>query len=146
MYSKEESAAIREEFWTSYGKSFPRKLILYRTQIKDFSFKFVADKKEALVCLDIESFDKTKNELLFDQVLELKSNLTEDYIPDVVFDELYPLNNGKIIHRVYVTYKGEFNMHNKDTWQGVFLFFNEAMNQFEEFYEDFEDFIKRAIY
>ena len=73
MFSKEESALIRKEFWTSFGKSFPRKWLLYNTKIKDFSFKFVADKKQALVCLDIESFDRTKNELLFGQVLELKN-------------------------------------------------------------------------
>lgn len=146
MFSKEESALLRKEFWTSFGKSFPRKWLLYNTQIKDFNFKFVANKSEALVCLDIESFDKTKNELLFEQVLELKNNLIEDYLPDAIFDELYPLESGKIIHRIYVKYNGEFNIHNKNTWQGVYLFFNEAMHQFEEFYEDFEDFIKRAIY
>jgi len=146
MFSKEESASLRKEFWTSYGKSFPRKWLLYNTQIKDFNFKFVANQKEAMVCLDIESFDRTKNELLFEQVLELKSNLTEDYLPDVIFDELYPLDNGKIIHRIYVKYNGEFNIYNKNTWQNVYLFFNEAMHQFEDFYEDFEDFIKRAIY
>lgn len=146
MFSKEESAALRKEFWTSYGKSFPRKWLLYDTQIKGFSFKFVADKKQALVCLDIESNDKNKNELLFEQILDIKSNLLEDYLPDAVFDELYPVANGKLIHRVYVTYNGDFNIHNKNTWRGAFLFFNEAMHQFEEFYEDFEDFIKRAIY
>ncbi|WP_298367387.1 DUF4268 domain-containing protein [uncultured Lutibacter sp.] len=146
MFSKEESALLRKEFWTSFGKSFPRKWLLYNTQIKDFNFKFVANKSEAMVCLDIESFDKTKNELLFEQVLELKNNLIEDYLPDAIFDELYPLESGKIIHRIYVKYNGEFNIHNKNTWQGVYLFFNEAMHQFEEFYEDFEDFIKRAIY
>ena len=146
MFSKEESAQLRKEFWTSFGKSFPRKWLLYNTRIKDFSFKFVADKKQALVCLDIESFDRTKNELLFDQVLELKNILTEDYLPDVIFDELYVLETGKIIHRVYVKYNGEFNIHNKNTWQNVYYFFNEAMHQFEEFYEDYEDFIKRAIY
>jgi len=146
MFSKQESALLRKEFWTSFGKSFPRKWLLYNTKIKDFSFKFVADKKQALVCLDIESFDRAKNELLFGQVYELKSNLTEDYLPDVIFDELYLLENGKIIHRIYVKYNGEFNIHDKNTWQGVYYFFNEAMHQFEEFYEDFEDFIKRAIY
>ena len=98
MFSKEESAQLRKEFWTSFGKSFPRKWVLYKTKIKDFGFKFVADKKQALVCLDIESFDRTKNELLFDQVLELKNILTEDYLPDVIFDELYVLETGKIIH------------------------------------------------
>ncbi len=146
MFSKEESSQLRKEFWTSFGKSFPRKWVLYKTKIKDFGFKFVADKKQALVCLDIESFDRTKNELLFDQVLELKKILTEDYLPDVIFDELYVLETGKIIHRVYVKYNGEFNIHNKNTWQNVYYFFNEAMHQFEEFYEDYEDFIKRAIY
>jgi len=146
MFSKAAAAQLRQEFWTSFGKSFPRKWLLYNTKIKGFSFKFVANKKQALVCLDIESFDKTKNELLFEQVHELKSNLTEDYLPDVIFDELYLLDNGKFIHRIYVKYKGEFNIHNKNTWQNVYYFFNEAMHQFEEFYEDFEDFIKRAVY
>ena len=146
MYSKEEATALRKLFWTSFGKSFPRKWILYNTGIKDLNFKFVADKKQALVCLDIESFDRTKNELLYGQVLELKTNLIEDYLHDVIFDELYILDNGKIIHRIYVKYNGEFNIHNKNTWQGAYVFFNEAMNQFEEFYEDFDDFIKLAIF
>ena len=146
MFSKEESSQIRIEFWTSFGKSFPRKWLLYNTKIKDFNFKFVADQKQALVCLDIESFDRTKNELLFGQVLELKNILTDDYLPDIIFDELYLLENGKIIHRIYVKYNGAFNIHNKNTWQNAYLFFNEAMHQFEEFYEDFEDFIKQAVY
>ena len=146
MFSKEESALLRKEFWTSFGKSFPRKWLLYNTKIKGFNFKFAADKKQALVCLDIESYDKTKNELLFEQIIDIKTTLTEDYLPDVIFDELYLLESGKIIHRIYVKYNGDFNIHNKDTWGGAYAFFNEAMNQFEDFYEDFEDFIKRAIY
>lgn len=146
MFSKEEAALLRKEFWTSFGKSFPRKWLLYNTKIKGFNFKFVANKKEALVCLDIESTYKTKNELLFEQVLELKSILTEDFLPDVIFDELYLLDTGKIIHRIYVKYNGEFNIYNKNTWQNVFIFYKEAMHQFEEFYETYEDFIKQAVY
>jgi hypothetical protein len=146
MYSKEESAQLRKEFWTSFGKSFPRKWILYNTQIKGFSFKFVANKKQAMVCLDIESFDKGKNQLLFEQVYELKSILIEDYLPTVIFDENFTLESGKNIHRIYVNLPEKFNIHNKNTWQKAFVFFNEKMNQFEDFYEDFEDFIKQAVY
>ena len=146
MYSKAGSAQIRQEFWSSFGKSFPRKWLLYNTKIKDFSFKFVADKNQALVCLDIDSFDRIKNELLFDQILDIKSNLVEAYLPDVIFEEVHLLDTGKIIHRIYVKYNGEFNIYDKNTWQGAYYFFNEAMHQFEEFYEDFEDFIKRAIF
>lgn len=146
MYSKEQASLLRKEFWTSFGKSFPRKWILYNTKIKDFSFKFVANQKEALVCLDIESKFKTKNELLYEQILELQNILKEDYLPDVIFDEFYLLDTGKIIHRIYVKYNGEFNIYNKNTWQNVFIFFKEAMHQFEEFFETYEDFIKRAVY
>ena len=53
MFSKEAAAQLRKLFWTSFGKSFPRKWLLYNTKIKGVSFKFVADRKKALVCLDI---------------------------------------------------------------------------------------------
>ena len=61
-------------------------------------------------------------------MLELKNILTEDYLPDIIFDEIYVLDSGKIIHRIYVKYNGEFNIHNKNTWQGAYLFFNEAIS------------------
>lgn len=146
MFSKSESAQLRKEFWTSFGKSFPRKWVLYNTQIKDFSFKFVADQKQALVCLDIESFDPVKNQLLFEQLLDLKNVLIEEYLPDAIFDANYTLENGKSIHRVYVKHQQKFTIHNKNTWQQAYEFFNITMPQFELFYEDFEDFIRRAIY
>jgi len=146
MFSKEESTQLRKLFWTSFGKSFPRKWILYNTQIKGFSFKFVADKKQAMVCLDIESYDKAKNELLFEQLLELKSILLEEYLPEAIFDENYTLENGKTIHRIYAKHQQKFNIHDKNTWSNAFAFFNKNMHQFEKFYEDFEDFIKQVIY
>ncbi|MGB5417276.1 MAG: DUF4268 domain-containing protein, partial [Algibacter sp.] len=40
MFSKEESKRIKQEFWTSFGKSFPRKWVLYDTKLKGLSFKF----------------------------------------------------------------------------------------------------------
>jgi len=146
MFSKEEAAQLRREFWTSFGKFFPRKWMLYNTQIKDFSFKFVADKNKALVCLDIESFDKNKNQLLFDQILALKTIITDDYLPEIIFETAYTLENGKVIQRIYVEHKEKFNIHDKNTWRTAYEFFNATMNQFELFYEDYEDFIKQAVY
>ena len=54
MFTKEESRKLREDFWISYGKSFPRKWMLYDTKIKGFSFKFHFDTNTALVTLDLE--------------------------------------------------------------------------------------------
>lgn len=145
MFSKEESARLRKEFWTSFGKSFPRKWLLYNTKIKGFSFKFVADKKKALICLDIESTDEIANELLYEQLLSLKTILTEEYLSEVIFDKDFELENGKIIHRIYVNHQEKFSIHNKNTWRSCYEFFVENMPKFELFFYEYEDYIKQAI-
>ena len=64
MFSKEEAAKIKKEFWTSFGKSFPKKWILYDTKIKDFAFKFYCDNKKAEVSVDIEMKMKSSEMLI----------------------------------------------------------------------------------
>ncbi len=145
MFSKEESAKIRQEFWTSFGKSFPRKWLLYNTKIKGVSFKFVADRKKAMVALDIENIDPVFNELIYDQLLSLKTLLTTDYLSEVIYDNSYELDNGKIIHRVYVNHNTKFSIHNKNTWRDCYEFFVETMQKFELFFYEYEDFIKQAV-
>lgn len=145
MFSKEESAKLRKEFWTSFGKSFPRKWLLYNTKIKGFSFKFVADRKKAMVCLDLEHPDEIANELLYDQLLALKNLLEMDYLPEVIFDDSYELESGKVIHRIYVLHNKKFSIYNKNSWRDCYEFFIDTMPQFELFFYEFEDFIKQGI-
>ena len=142
MFSKEEAAQLRKEFWTSFGKSFPRKWLLYNTKMKGFSFKFVADRKKALVCLDIESPDELVNLLYYDQLLSLKV-LLETELPEVIFDDEYELESDKKIHRIYVPFEREFSVHNKNTWRDCFEFYVAIMNKFELFFHEFEDVIKK---
>ncbi|WP_288956526.1 DUF4268 domain-containing protein [uncultured Polaribacter sp.] len=141
MFSKEEAAKLRKEFWTSFGKSFPRKWLLYNTKIKGLSFKFVADRKKAAVCLDIETPDELVNLLYYDQMISLKT-LLENELPEVIFDDGYQLENGKQIHRIYVPFDGKFSIHNKNTWRDCYEFYVETMNAFELFYYEYEDVIK----
>ncbi|MFD0991996.1 DUF4268 domain-containing protein [Tenacibaculum geojense] len=145
MFSKEESARLRKEFWTSFGKSFPRKWLLYNTSIKGFSFKFQADRKKASVCLDFEHPEEIANQLLYDQLLSLKNILASEYLPEVIFDDFFELESGKFIQRIYVPYNKKFSIHNKNTWRDCYEFFVETMTQFELFYYEYEDFIKQAI-
>ena len=144
MFSKEEAAKLRKEFWTSFGKSFPRKWLLYNTKIKGFAFKFVADRKKAMVCLDFEHPEDIANELLFDQLISLKT-LLEAEIPEVIFDETYELESGKIIRRIYVPFEGKFSIHNKNTWRDCYEFYVDKMSKFELFFYEYEDFINQAI-
>lgn len=145
MFSKEESAQLRKEFWTSFGKSFPRKWLLYNTKIKGFAFKFQGDRKKASVCLDFEHLDEVANELLYDQLLSLKSILESEYLPEVIYHDNFELDNRKIIRRIYVPYDKKFSIHNKDTWRDCYEFYVETMTQFELFFYEYEDFIKQAI-
>lgn len=140
MFSKEESARLKKEFWTSFGKSFPRKWLLYHTKIKDLSLKFHADRKKAGVSIDIEMKDPLFKEAYYEKFLALKSILTEA-IPDLIFEPHYKLDNGKEISRIYVELPG-VSIHNKDTWGDIYNFFNNNMPKLEQIFIDYQDFIK----
>ncbi|MGY0392256.1 DUF4268 domain-containing protein [Bizionia sp. KMM 8389] len=141
MFSKEESRQLRETFWISFGKSFPRKWVLYDTKTKGMSFKFYFDTKQAFVTLDLE--DDLENRInIWEKLEALKSILLDDYLPNAIFEETYFLDNGKEISRVYVPFKSKASIHNKNTWQEVMVFFNETMSLFEAFYEDYREVIK----
>ncbi len=142
MFSKEESAQLRKEFWTSFGKSFPRKWLLYNTKIKDFSLKFYADRKKAMVVLDIEMPDDTVRYTYFEKLEALKTIIKEDYFEDALFERDYVLQeSGKIISRMYVQLDG-VSIHNKNTWQEMFYFLKDNMHQMELFFYEFEDYFK----
>lgn len=141
MYSKAEAKKLREDFWISFGKSFPRKWVLYNTKIKDFSFKFYFDTKKAIVSLDIEDNILSNRILYYEKLISLKSILLEEYLPDAIFEDCYFLDNKKEISRVYVQ-KENVNIHNKDTWRETMEFLYEKMSKFEEFWYEYEDVIK----
>lgn len=145
MFSKEDSTKLRKEFWTSFGKSFPRKWLLYNTKIKGLSFKFQADRKKASVCLDFDHPDEIANELLYDQLISLNKVLISEYLPEVIYDSQFELESHKIIRRIYVPFNKKFSIHNKDTWLECYEFFVEKMTKFELFFYEYEDFIKQVI-
>ncbi|MBL7472088.1 DUF4268 domain-containing protein [Robertkochia sediminum] len=141
MFSREESKKIRQEFWIAFGKSFPRKWTLYNTGIKDFSFKFYFDTKKAMVVLDIEDQDLEQRIKYYEKMQSLEKVLKESYLPEAVYEDIYFLENGKEISRIFILKEG-VSIHNKNTWQETMEFFVEKMGKFEEFFEDFKEVIK----
>ncbi|WP_292949015.1 DUF4268 domain-containing protein [Olleya sp. UBA1516] len=141
MFSKEESRQIKELFWTSFGKSFPRKWILYNTKLKGLSLKFYFDNKKALIALDLE--DDLENRINYwEKLVALKSILMDDYLPEAIYDEEFLLDNGKEISRIYVPLGHKVSIHNKNTWQEVMVFFNTHMSLLEAFFEEYKDVIE----
>ncbi len=140
MFSKEESRILRQTFWTSFGKSFPRKWILYDTKLKGLNLKFHFDNKSALVALDLE--DDLEHRIKYWEKLEaLRSILLDEYLPNAIYKENYFLENGKEISRIYIPLEQKVSIHNKNTWRDVMEFFNEKMSLFEAFFEAYKDVI-----
>ena len=140
MFSKEESRQLRQEFWTSFGKSFPKKWLLYDTKIKGVSFKFHFDTKDALIALDLE--DDLSNRInCWEKLVALKGILLSEYIPGAIYAEEYYLDNGKEISRIYLPLDQKVSIHNKNTWRDVMEFFATNMTLFEVFFEEYRDII-----
>lgn len=140
MFSREESKRLRQEFWTSFGKEYPRKWILYNTKIREVQLKFTFNRKFAQVSLDIIDEDELIKAYYFEKLQSLKKILTSEYLPEVIYDENYELPEGKIISRIYVKLDN-VSIHNKKDWPMVKEFLAMKMLQMEEFFLDFKDFI-----
>jgi hypothetical protein len=141
MYSREENQQLKREFWIAFAEKYPRKWVLYDTKIKDFSFKFFVDNKKAQVMIDIEPRSDEKRSAYFEKLESVKSILEEEYIKNLVFEKSFYLENGKIISRIWVELNN-VSATNKKYWAEIFDFFNINMSALEQFYEDYDTFIK----
>ncbi|MEO9891227.1 DUF4268 domain-containing protein [Aurantibacter sp.] len=140
MFSKEESKKLRQDFWIAFGKSYPRKWILYNTKIKGLLFKFDFDVKKARVSMDIDTVDLEKRITLWEKLISLKSIITDEYWPEAIFDDSYFLENGKEISKVYLELNN-VSIHNKNTWQETMQFLDKNMKLLEDFFLEYKDII-----
>jgi hypothetical protein len=140
MFSKEESKKIRQEFWTSFGKQYPRKWILYNTRIKDVQLKFDFTNEKAMVSLDLTSNDEIMRAYYFEKLESLKGILLKEYLPDAIYEDSVVLPEGKLISRVYTELKG-VNIHSRKDWQPVMEFLEDRMDALEKFFLEYSDYI-----
>ncbi|WP_405381536.1 DUF4268 domain-containing protein [Maribacter sp. LLG6340-A2] len=140
MFSKEESRKLREEFWISFGKSYPYKWTLYKTGIKGLTFKFHFDVKMAIVSIDVDS-DFEQRIKVWDKLIALKSILIDEFLADANFEDFYILKNQKEISRIYVELN-KVSIHNKATWKETMEFLYSNMLEIEKFYQEYKDFIE----
>jgi len=137
MFSKEENKRLRQEFWIAFGKSYPKKWILYNTKIKGLVLKFSFDVKKAYVSLDVEVDDLDRRIQLWEKLVDLTAILKEEFHKNVVLEDSFILENGKEISRVYAEVHN-VSIYNKGSWQKTMIFFNENMQRLEIFFEEYK--------
>ncbi len=141
MFSKAESKKLRQQFWTSFGIVFRRKWMLYNTGIKELQLKFTFNRKFAQVSIDVLDEDPLIRAYYFEKLLSLKNILTSEYLPEAIYEEEYELPEGKIISRIYVQLD-HVSIHNRNQWPEVMKFLNDAMEQMEAFFVEYEDLFR----
>ncbi len=141
MFTKEESKRIRQEFWTSFGKEYPHKWLLYNTKMKEIQLKFTFTRKFAQVSLDIIASDELIRAYYFEKITSLKNILKNEHLPEAIFEENYQLPEGKKISRVYEQLDN-VSIHNKKDWPEVQAFLFSKMKPLEEFFLEYRDYIK----
>ena len=143
MYSKEESAAIKKNFWTTLGrylKAVPSaegilvNWINYRTGIKQVFFRMDVYKKTTYIGIELHHDDEGIRELFFEQFLELKTYLHSVVEEEWVWEDQY-YNGSREISRIYTSIDG-YNIHNKDQWPEIISFLKPRIIKLDEFWAD----------
>jgi hypothetical protein len=150
MYSREEAAKIRKEFWMAfdvYSRKYlgpKRKWLLYDTGIKDFVLKFDINRDYATVMLAVENRSEDKR---FDTFVKLKEYelLYADILGDGwIWEEQYRSESGKDVCALYTRLDG-VNIYKKENWTQIFDFFGINMLRLEETYEEVKPFIEEYV-
>ena len=141
MFSKREAKQLRQKFWTSFGKSFPKDWILYNTKVKGLSFKFHFDTKTAYVALIVD-MEADKQQLYWQRILQHRKILETDFLTALKFDKNFKVSDAKWVSAVYLKIDSRVSIHNKSSWRSAMEFLNETMLKFEAFYTLYENTIK----
>lgn len=141
MFSKQETAQLRKEFWTALGQylspipsSEGEKInwINYKTRVKGIQFKMDVDREKAFIGIVITLPDVEKQEQLFNQLLEVKnifqSELQEEWI---WLPQAY--EEGKLTAKIY-TEKAGVNVLKKENWPELISFFKPRIIALDRFW------------
>lgn len=151
MFSREEAARLRQQFWISFGQymkpipgveGLPVNWVNYKTGVKHIFFRMDAEKKHASIAIEIAHPDEGVRALLFEQFEEFKrlleNTLNEewDWQPHVAnaFD--------KQVARIELVLPN-VSVYNQQQWPDIIVFLKPRIIALDEFWVDvkpvFED-------
>lgn len=147
MYSKDEVARLKQEFWTTFGQYMALETsseglrvnwINYKTGIKHLYFKMEADGKSVRIAIEISHPDTSIQELLFEQFKEFKNILT-GYLKEDWSWELHTTDDyGKVVTRIATVAYG-LSIFKKEDWPTIISFLKPRLLALDSFWNDAKD-------
>ncbi len=150
MYSKEESKAIRQEFWDRFRKmsarkrtslGLPGRWMLEHTGIRALNLRFHVDREVAQVGIDLETRNMDKRIELYEKLESVRQVLEKAMEEPLRWELEYIRENGKSVSRIY-TETGGVDIYNRDTWAKAHRFMLDRMLKLEGFFREYQDFFK----
>ena len=147
MYSKDEAARLKQEFWTTFGQYMALEnssedmrinWINYKTGIKYLYFKMEADNKKVRIGIEISHPDPGIQELIFEQFKEFK-NILNGYLEEEWVWELHTNDEyGKLLTRISRV-EHDKSIFKREDWPAIISFLKPRLMALDRFWSDARD-------
>jgi len=142
MYSKQEAAQLKQQFWTIFGQYMRPVLsandekvnwINYKTGEKDIYFRMQADNKKAFIAIELIHKDEGLQALYFEQFQQLKTLLHSTLQEEWTWRLRVSDEHGKNISRIY-TQINNISIFKQSDWPQLISFFKPRIIALDEFW------------
>jgi hypothetical protein len=143
MFSKQETAQLRKEFWTVFGQYMSPVLsaegekinwINYKTGVKGVQFKMDAGRNKASIAIEIVHPNQLIHQNLFNQLVSLKKSLHNSLKEEWTWLFFSEDEHGKILSRIYK--ETEVSILQKNEWPALISFFKTRIIALDEFWSN----------
>jgi len=140
MYSKQEAAQLKQQFWTTFGQYMRPVLsangekinwINYKTGEKDIYFRMQADNKKASIAIELTHKDEGLQALYFEQFQQLKTLLHNTFQEEWIWQPHVSDEQGKNTSRIY-TEINDVSIFKQSDWPQLISFFKPRMIALDE--------------
>lgn len=147
MYSKQEAAAIKRKFWTTFGlymKPVPSpwhekvNWLNYKTGIKDVFFRMHTDNKLATIGIELTHSDPIIRQIFYDHFVAMKTMLHEALGEEWDWINHWHDEHGKPISLIQTKMTG-VNIMDEKHWPGMISFFKPRLIALDAFWGDVRD-------
>ncbi len=142
MYTREQAAAIRQNFWTRFGKYMAPVLssegekinwINYKTGIPHLFFRMNADKDQAYIGVEIMHRNPEQPTRLYEQWVSLKPMLEEATGESWHWEPRYSNETGQELSRIYSTLQ-PVNIFKESDWPAIISFLKPRLMALDAFW------------
>jgi hypothetical protein len=144
MYSRQETALLKQQFWTVFGQYMSPVLsaggehinwMNYKTGEKDIYFRMHADNTAAYIAIVLTHKDEGLRALYMEQFEQLKPMLQSELGEEWTWQNNIADDMGKITSRIYHS-KQEVNVLNKADWPELISFFKPRIIALDAFWSN----------